>query len=71
MGQQRGPQSPFLCALTAACYDNQVRELGLNLPELWSPEEEFAMADCEPDGVRVVWREGRIYLPEAARGARY
>ncbi len=64
MGPLTERQTAVLCTLTAACYDNQVRELGLNLPELWPPEGKFAMADCEPDGVRVVWREGRIRCPE-------
>ncbi len=55
----------MLCALTAACYDDQVRELGLGVPELWSPEDELAMADREPDGARLVRREGWIYSPRA------
>lgn len=39
---------------TAACYGNQVRRFGVSLPNLWLPEDEFAMTECEPDGARLV-----------------
>jgi hypothetical protein len=54
-----------LCALTAACYDNQPRRLGLRLPELWLPEDEFAMADAEPGGAQLIRQEGWVYFPKA------
>lgn len=57
-------RTAVLCALTTACYDNQVRELGLSPSELWLPEDEFAMTDAEPDGARLVRQEGSIYLPK-------
>jgi hypothetical protein len=56
-----------LCALTAACHDNQVRELGRELPRLWLPEDEFPTADREPDGARLVRQEGWIYCPAPAK----
>jgi len=55
-----------LCALTAACYDNKMRGLGLGVPGLYMPDDELAMADCEPQGARLVREEGWIYLPNAA-----
>ena len=55
-----------LCALTAACYDNQARELKRGLPELWLPEDEFTIANVEPGGTRLVQQEGWIYFPKAA-----
>jgi hypothetical protein len=55
-------QNLILCALTAVCYDSQVRGLGLDLTELWMPEDEFAIADGEPDGARLVRQEGWIYF---------
>jgi predicted nuclease with RNAse H fold len=58
-----------LCALTAAWYDNQVRGLRQNLSELWFPEDEFAMADCEADGAELVRQEGWIYFPSTPRGS--
>lgn len=57
-----------LCALTAACYDSQVRGLGWRLPELWFPEGEFVMADGEPGGARLVRQEGWIYFPKVDGG---
>lgn len=53
-----------LCALTAACYDSQVRELGLGVPQLWPPEDELAMADHEPDGAELVRQKAWIYFPK-------
>ena len=58
-----------LCALTAACYDNQVRGLGRRLPKLHMPEGEFAATDAEPDGARLVRQEGWIYWPNTPRGS--
>jgi len=34
------------------------------VPELWLPENELAMTDCEPDGARLVRQEGWIYFPK-------
>lgn len=56
----------MLCALTVACYDNQARKLGRGLPELWLPEDEFAVADVEPGEAQLVRREGWIYFPKVA-----
>ena len=57
-----------LCALTAACYDNQAWGLVRSLPELWSPEDGSAMADCEPDGARLMRQEGLIYFSKVDGG---
>lgn len=58
----------MLCALTAACYDNRVRGLELGQPELWFPEDEFSVADCEPGGARLMRQEGWIYFPKVDGG---
>jgi len=50
-----------LCALTAACHENQ--GLRHELPGLWFPEDDRAGADYEPDRARLVRREGWICLP--------
>lgn len=56
----------LLAALSAACYDNQVRELGLGLPALHMPD------DVQPDGAgkviprETICREGWIYFPRSA-----
>lgn len=56
-----------LCALTAACYDNQAQELRRGLPELWLlPKDESAIENVEPGGVQLVRQEGWIYFPKAA-----
>jgi predicted nuclease with RNAse H fold len=56
-----------LCALTAACYDNQTRGLGRELPALWFPGDEPTGVDGEPDEAGIVRQEGWIYYPSIAR----
>ncbi len=63
------PQTPVLCAPTAACCDNQVRELGAGLPRLQLPEDEAAMADAESDGAQAVLRDGWSFFPRATPGS--
>ncbi len=53
-----GPASAYI----DACYDNEVRGLAAGLPELWQLEDEFALADCGPDGARLVRQEGWMCL---------
>ena len=55
-----------LCALTAACYDNQSRGLGTELPELYLPEHEYGRKDTEADAETTVKTEGWIYFPVCA-----
>jgi hypothetical protein len=54
-----------LCALTAACYDNQTRGLGRPLPELYLPEDERAVSE-EPGIAELVAQEGWVYFPKSA-----
>ncbi|MHB8996162.1 MAG: hypothetical protein ACYC63_13025 [Armatimonadota bacterium] len=54
-----------LCALTAACYDNQSRSLGMDLPELYLPEDEYERSGVEANGPELAREEGWIYFPKA------
>jgi len=54
-----------LCALTAACYDNQADGLGKPLPELYLPEDEWAASE-EHGVAELVAQEGWAYFPKSA-----
>ena len=50
-----------LCALTAACYDNRARDLGLSLPQVAFPEDFAHVAEDPPE--EIIAAEGWAYFP--------
>jgi len=61
----------LLCALTAACYDNQARSLGCTLPEVLFPEHPAVWQGDGGELRRRVEAEGWAFFPTSAmtRGA--